>query len=51
MALPEKRLKELINLMNSKSTASIPAAKPIIEMFNMAMDEKTMEYPAQLCWQ
>lgn len=44
MALPEKRLKELINLMNSKSTASVPAAKPIIEMFNMAMDEKTMEY-------
>ena len=44
MSLPEKRVKELIALMNSKSTASIPAAKPIIEMVNLAMDEKTMEY-------
>ncbi|MBQ3008390.1 MAG: hypothetical protein IJD80_02270, partial [Oscillospiraceae bacterium] len=44
MSLPEKRVKELIDLMNSKSTASIPSAKPIIEMFELAMDEKTMEY-------
>ena len=44
MSLPEKKVKELIDLMNSKSTASIPAAKPIVEMFNLAMDEKTLDY-------
>ncbi len=44
MPLPEKRVKELIALMNSKSNANIPAVKPVIEMFDMAMDEKTMEY-------
>ena len=36
MALPEKKVKELIALMNSKSTASVPAAKPIIEMFGLS---------------
>ncbi len=44
MALPEKRVKELIVLMNSKSNANIPRVKPIVEMFGLAMDEKTMEY-------
>ena len=44
MALPEKKVKELIALMNSKSTASVPAAKPIIEMFGLAMDEKVLDY-------
>ena len=44
MSLPEKKVKELIDLMNSKSTASVPAAKPIIEMFNLAMDEKVLDY-------
>lgn len=44
MALPEKKVKELIDLMNSKSTASVPAAKQIVEMFNLAMDEKVLDY-------
>lgn len=44
MNLPEKKVKELIDLMNSVSTASIPAQKPIIEMFNLAMDEKMLDY-------
>ena len=44
MSLPEKKVKELIALMNSKSTASVPAAKQIVEMFGMAMDEKTLDY-------
>ena len=44
MALPEKKVKELIALMNSKSTASVPAAKPIIEMFGLAMNEKVLDY-------
>ena len=44
MNLPEKKVKELIDLMNSMSTASIPAQKPIIEMFNLAMDEKMLDY-------
>ena len=44
MSLPEKKVKELIALMNSKSTASVPAAKQIVEMFNMAMDEQTLDY-------
>ena len=43
MALPEKKVKELIALMNSKSTASVPAAKPIIEMFGISMDEKVLD--------
>ncbi|MBQ8604778.1 MAG: 4Fe-4S dicluster domain-containing protein [Oscillospiraceae bacterium] len=44
MSLPEKKVKELIEKMNSMSTASIPSAKPIVEMFNLAMDEKTLDY-------
>lgn len=44
MNLPEKKVKELIDLMNSMSSASIPAQKPIIEMFNLAMDEKMLDY-------
>lgn len=48
MRLPEKKVKELIHLMNSMSTASIPAQKPIIEMFNIAMDEKMLDYLLKL---
>ena len=33
MSLPEKKVKELIALMNSKSTASVPAAKQIVAFF------------------
>ncbi len=44
MNLPEKKVKELIDLMNSMSSAAIPAQKPIVEMFNLAMDEKMLNY-------
>lgn len=44
MQLPEKKVKDLIGLMNSMSSAAIPAQKPIIEMFNLAMDEKMLDY-------
>ncbi|MBE6113966.1 MAG: 4Fe-4S dicluster domain-containing protein [Erysipelotrichaceae bacterium] len=42
--LPEEKVKLLINKMNSMSSAAIPAKKPIIEMFNLAMDEKMLDY-------
>ena len=42
--LPETKVKTLIDKMNSMSGASIPAQKPIIEMFNLAMDEKMLDY-------
>lgn len=44
MNLPDTKVKQLIKLMNSMSSASIPAQKPIIEMFNIAMDEKMLDY-------
>lgn len=48
MRIPEKKVKELIALMNSMSTASIPAQRPIIEMFNIAMDEQMVDYLLKL---
>ena len=42
--LDTKKVKELIGMMNSMSNSSIPAQKPIIEMFNLAMDEKMLDY-------
>ena len=44
MSLPEKKVKQLIDMMNSMSSASIPAKKPILEMFDIAMDEKMLDY-------
>lgn len=44
MSLPQKKVKQLIDLMNSMSSASIPAKKPILEMFDIAMDEKMLDY-------
>ena len=48
MNLPEKKIKQLIDLMNSVSSASIPAQKPILEMFDLAMDEKMLDYLIKL---
>ncbi|MBE6037965.1 MAG: 4Fe-4S dicluster domain-containing protein [Anaerofustis stercorihominis] len=48
MTLPENKVTQLIDLMNSVSTAVIPAQKPIIELFNIAMDEKTVDYLLKL---
>ena len=44
MKLPVKKVKALIHNMNEMTQASIPALKPIIEMFELAMDEKMIDY-------
>jgi len=44
MALPEKKTKELISMMNSNTSGKIPPFRPILELFDMAMDEKTLDY-------
>lgn len=44
MSLPEKKVKQLIELMNQMSTTKIPGHKKIIECFDLAMDEKTLDY-------
>ena len=44
MSLPEKKVLQLVDLMNSMSSANIPAKKPILEMFDIAMDEKMLDY-------
>lgn len=44
MSLPETKVKELIALMNSVSNGGIPPQPPIIELFNLAMDEQTLDY-------
>ena len=42
--LPENKLKELIGMMNSVSSSAIPPQPPILEMFDIAMDEKMLDY-------
>ena len=44
MKLPEKKVKKLIGMMNSLTQVKIPPMKPILEIFDMAMDEKTLDY-------
>lgn len=44
MHLPKEKVKKLIEMMNAMSNSSIPVQKPIIEMFNLAMDEKMLDY-------
>lgn len=44
MGLPEKKVKKLIANMNSTTEVKIPAMKPIIECFEMGMDEKMLDY-------
>lgn len=46
--LPEKKVKELIGLMNSISSVRIPALKPVFELFNMTMDEFMVDYLIQV---
>lgn len=46
--LPVKKVKQLIKNMNSMSESSIALLKPIIEMFNIAMDEKMLDYLLRL---
>ena len=44
MRLPEKKVKKLIGMMNSITQVTIPPMKPILEIFDMAMDEKMLDY-------
>lgn len=44
MSLPETKVKELIALMNSVSNGGIPPQPPILELFDLAMDEQTVDY-------
>ena len=44
MKLPKKKVKKLIGMMNSLTQVKIPPMKPILEIFDMAMDEKTLDY-------
>ena len=44
MRLPENKVKELIALMNSVSNGGIPPQEPILELFDLAMDEKTVDF-------
>lgn len=44
MRLPENKVKELIALMNSVSNGGIPPQKPILELFDLAMDEQMVDY-------
>ena len=44
MKLPEKKVKKLIGMMNSITQVKIPPMKPILEIFDMAMDEKMLDY-------
>mgnify|MGYP003293508574 CR=1 FL=1 len=42
--LPEKKVKELIGLMNSISSVRIPAMKEVFDLFNMTMDEFMVDF-------
>ena len=44
MSLNEKKVKRLVGMMNSMSQIAIPPMKPIIECFELAMCEETMEF-------
>lgn len=44
MSLPEKKVKKLIGMMNSITEVKIPPMKPIIECFEIGMDEKMLDF-------
>ncbi len=44
MSLPEKKVKKLIGMMNALTQTKMPPMKPILEIFDMAMDEKTLDF-------
>ena len=46
--LPVKKVKQLIKNMNSMSESSVAPLKPITEMFNIAMDERMLDYLLRL---
>lgn len=42
--LPEEKVKALIELMNADSQGKIPPEPPILDCFDMSMNEKTLDY-------
>ncbi len=44
MALSAEKVRRLIGLMNEVSETKIPAMKPVVECFELAMGEKTLDY-------
>ena len=44
MSLPEKKVRALIKLMNSVSKFRLPAVKPLLDCFELAMDERTLDF-------
>ena len=44
MSLPEKKVRDLIKLMNSVSKFHLPAVKPLMDCFDLAMDERTLDF-------
>lgn len=46
--LPKKKVKELIELMNSISSVKIPTLTPVFELFDMTMDENMVDYLIQV---
>lgn len=44
MSLPEKKVKELLGMMNAMSTVKIPEHKAVTECFGLAMDERMLDY-------
>lgn len=44
MKLPRQKVEKIIELMNSMTQSAIPPQDPIIEMFELAMDEKMLDY-------
>ena len=44
MKLSEQKIKQLIAMMNSLSEVKIPPMKPILECFDMGMDEDMMDF-------
>ena len=44
MGLPEKKVKQLLGMMNAMSTVKIPEHKAVLECFDLAMDEQMLDY-------
>ena len=44
MSLPEKKIRQLIAMMNSVSKFTLPAVKPLMDCFDLAMDEQILDF-------
>lgn len=46
--LPEEKVKQLIEMMNSITSVVIPPQQPVLELFDIAMDEKMVDFLLQV---